>query len=346
VCILLLAFFIPSLFPQWDVYATQFLRTHLLFIGALLLTLLFLLLWKYPQWEVAAVPEITDRIDLASKSRQTMAQIVGGAVLLVGLYFTAQTLRTTQEGQITDRFTKAIDQLGKDDLAVRLGGIYALERIARDSESDHWAVMEVLTTFVREQTQLRLDTSRTWFAILFPQDREASTPNADIQAILTVLGRRDTTDRMEQQYGLNLSKAQLQGAKLWAAKFQRANLTEAQLQGADFTAAQLQQAVLKNAQLREAVFWKTECQRADFTAAQLQGAYLWEANLQGAILIGAQLQGANLVKANLEGAQLQGVDLTHVQDLTQPQINRACVDENTRLPEGLTKPASCPTPNP
>lgn len=79
---------------------------------------------------------------------------------------------------------------------------------------------------------------------------------------------------------------------------------------------------------------------------QLQGAFLWQANLQGAILTGAQLQGANLVKANLEGAQLQGVDLTHVQDLTQPQINRACVDENTRLPEGLTKPASCPTPNP
>ena len=59
------------------------------------------------------------------------------------------------------------------------------------------------------------------------------------QAILTVLGRRDTTHRIEKQYGLNLSKAQLQGAKLWAAKFQRANFTE----------AQLQQAVLKNAQL-------------------------------------------------------------------------------------------------
>jgi len=33
-----------------------------------------------------------------------LAQILGGAALLVGLYCTAQTLRTTQEGQITDRF--------------------------------------------------------------------------------------------------------------------------------------------------------------------------------------------------------------------------------------------------
>jgi uncharacterized protein YjbI with pentapeptide repeats len=202
--------------------------------------------------------------------------------------------------------------------------------------------MEVLTTFVREQTQLRLDTSRSWFAILFPQDREASMLNADMQAILTVLARRNTTYKREKEYGLNLSKTQLRGAKLWAAKFQRANFTEAQLQGADFTEAQLQQAVLKKAQLKEAVLWKTQCQGADFTEAQLQGAFLWQAQLQGAFLTRAQLQGANLVEANLEGAQLQGADLTDVQDLTQPQINRACVDEQTILPKGLTKPVSCP----
>src|SRR2546425_4452568 len=150
VCVLLLAFIIPYLFPQWDVYVARFLRTHLLFIGTFLLILLFLLLWKYPQRQVAAVRDRKDRIDLESKSRQTLAQIVGGAVLLVGLYFTAQTLRTTQEGQITDRFTKAITQLGDTNLAVRLGGIYALERIAKDSASDHGSVMEVLTAFVRE----------------------------------------------------------------------------------------------------------------------------------------------------------------------------------------------------
>src|SRR5262249_3829630 len=147
--------------------------------------LFWLLLWKLPQWQVAAVPEMEDRIDLESKSRQTLAQILGGAAFLIGLYFTAQTLRTTQEGQITDRFTKAIDQLGKDTLAVRLGGIYALERIARDSEPDHWAVMEVLTAFVREQTQGRLDTSQSWFAKLFPKDHDVSKPSADIEAILT-----------------------------------------------------------------------------------------------------------------------------------------------------------------
>ena len=39
---------------------------------------------------------------------------------------TARTLEVTEQGQITDRYTKAIEQLGSDKLDVRLGGIYAL----------------------------------------------------------------------------------------------------------------------------------------------------------------------------------------------------------------------------
>jgi hypothetical protein len=74
--VLLLAFFIPILFPQWDVYTTQFLRTQWLFMGALLLILPYLLLWEYPQRQVAAVRDRKDRIDLESKSRQTLAQVV------------------------------------------------------------------------------------------------------------------------------------------------------------------------------------------------------------------------------------------------------------------------------
>jgi len=77
-------------------------------------------------------------------------QIVGGTALLAGLVFTNRTLGLNQQGQITDRFTKATDQLGSDKLDIRLGGIYSMERIARDSRNDQRPVMEVLTAFVRE----------------------------------------------------------------------------------------------------------------------------------------------------------------------------------------------------
>lgn len=46
---------------------------------------------------------------------------------------TRQTLKLTGQGQVTDRYTKAIDQPGPDKIDVRIGGINALQRIARDS---------------------------------------------------------------------------------------------------------------------------------------------------------------------------------------------------------------------
>jgi hypothetical protein len=55
-----------------------------------------------------------------------------------------------QEGQITERFTRAVDQLGSDQLVVRLGGIYALERIAMNSPRDAATIAEVLSSYIRQ----------------------------------------------------------------------------------------------------------------------------------------------------------------------------------------------------
>jgi hypothetical protein len=153
-----------------------------------------------------------------------------------------KTLETTQQGQITERFTKAIEQLGdKERLMVRLGGIYALERIARDSESDHWAVMEVLTAFVREQPP-----AQTMSPDKSSGERETKQTTqdwklpADIQAILTVVGRRTRTFGNGEPQRLDLRNTNLQGALLGGAQLQGANLRGARLQEAFLGGAQLQ----------------------------------------------------------------------------------------------------------
>jgi Pentapeptide repeats (8 copies) len=325
--LLWLTWHIPSWFPEWRTVASRLFAEHVLFAVTLSVSLVFLLfwllLWKLPQRQVVAVPEMKDRIDLESKSRQTLAQILGGAALLVGLYFTSQTLRTTQEGQITDRFTKAIDQLGRDNLAVRLGGIYALERIARDSESDHWAVMEVLTAFVRERAPAKTvpHDQTSGEREIKESPLEQKSP-ADIQAVLTVIGRRTRTFGNGETQPLNLRNVNLQGA----------DLRTAQLEAADLRGAQLEAADLRGAQLRLASLWK----------ARLQGAVLWKAHLEWVSLAETQLQGADLRGAQLHFADLRYADLRAVKNLTQDQINNACTDETTKLPEGLTTAAPCP----
>jgi hypothetical protein len=318
--VLLLTLLLPAPSPEWDRHVITFLRARPLFLGAVGIGLLYMLLWKVPKWQVADIDNEKDRVTTESAFRQTLVQILGGAVLLGGLYYTAQTLRVSQqtlqlsqqglhisqEGQITDRFTKAIEQLGKngdEHLALRLGGIYALERIAKDSaEKDHGTVMEILTAFVRKHAplkeQLKEEASR---AGEVKGNQQHPAPPTDIQAILTVLGRRTKTDGKEESLTLDLRRTNLQGAFLWQADLQGAHLTKAKLQGANL--------------------WQTN----------LQGAFLWQADLQGANLEDANLQGANLSEANLQG----------VRGLIPEQVNHACADGPLRLPAGFTPPPPC-----
>ena len=86
-------------------------------------------------------------------ARGRLLTFVAGLFAAGALVFTALNFNLSREGQVTDRYTKAIEQLGSDKLDVRIGGIYALERVARDSVKDHPTVMEVLTAFIREHSR-------------------------------------------------------------------------------------------------------------------------------------------------------------------------------------------------
>ena len=164
---------------------------------------------------------------------------------------------------MTDRYTKAIEQLGSDKLDVRIGGIYALERIARDSARDHPAVMEVLTAFIREHSR------EPWP----PRDDGAEQPRrstrSGVQAAITVIGRRDAKREIMR---INLVQA---------------GLGSADLSGADLSSAVLAGAILTGANLRGAVL-----DGADLTSADLAYAFLGGAYLRGAVLDGADLSGA------------------------------------------------------
>ena len=165
-----------------------------------------------------------------------IVQAIGVVVLAVGGYFTYHNLRVTNEAQITNRFTQAITQLGAElkdgspNLEVRLGGIYALERIARDSPRDHWAIMEVLTAYVRRNapwpaTNAKLPSSSPWRKLKQSQEPITPKPRIDVQAILTVLGRRTVPVQWPETDALDLGNTDLRGAKLMGAHLEGANMS-------------------------------------------------------------------------------------------------------------------------
>ena len=120
-----------------------------------------------------------------------------------------RTYELTEQGQVTDRYTKAVEQLGSDKLDVRIGAIYALERIARDSAKDHPTVMEVLAAFVREHSNEQWPRPLPEAGAAIPQ----RTTRPDVRAAVTVIGGRDSTRDQERidLTGANLTRANLPG---------------------------------------------------------------------------------------------------------------------------------------
>ena len=152
----------------------------------------------------------------------------------------------------------------------------------------------------------------------------------DIQAVLTVLGRRNETApeqyHKERAAGrhLDLAGADLRGADLRGAHLERANFAGANLAGANFAGANLAGATLGGyTSLYEAYF---EHKREEKSYHSLEA--------------GTHGKGITVL-ANLVGAHLGGADLREAMGLTQAQLDHAFGDERTKLPPGC-RPAHWP----
>jgi uncharacterized protein YjbI with pentapeptide repeats len=222
------------------------------------------------------------------------------------------THQLTLQGQASERFTRAIDQLGSDRREVQLGGIYGLEQIAQQAARDNrLAVAEVLVAYLHRRAPRRAQPPPDATSV-----DELRIRAPDVQAALTVLGRRETvaTDPPLDLRTLDLRHADLRGAILRDADLRGADLRSADLSDADLRAVDLQSATLSAAYLNRAVLHDALLTRADLHGTDLYDANLHDANLSGAnfrfaSLNGADLRGAVFNDADLRGAVFNDADL-------------------------------------
>src|SRR5947209_10170177 len=250
-------------------------------------------------------------------SRKTVLWFLVGAALLTGLYLTLDKLKDTLEAQLADRLTQAVDQLRDGNLEVRLGGIYALERLARTSESEYWPIMEILTTFVRERASVTKNQ---------PPPEPPLRLAPDIQAALDVIGRRRHTYRDGESQRLDLRGTDLR----------RANLAGAKLAGTILSEVRFEEANLAGIGLAEAILRAAHLENSNLADAKMQGAFLLNTSLNGARLRNANLQGAFMSGTRLYIADLLVTVIMHSNGLTWEQLKMARKDNKTRLPAYLS----------
>ncbi|HKO29197.1 MAG TPA: pentapeptide repeat-containing protein, partial [Solirubrobacteraceae bacterium] len=266
----------------------------------------------------------TARLNELSRVRVALVVIIlgalAGAVALYLLRSTTQERREeSRERLLIERFMRAVDQLGHAALDVRLGGIYSLERLAQESPEHHPQIIEILAAYVREHAPWPTrGTGRAGNGArpgpgAGHGGETRSRPPTDVQAALTVLGRRQL--KQDTDAPLFLSYSGLAGATLTGAHLERALLSGSSLDGADLFKAHLNAADLEGTSLRGAGLLLADLNDTVLWGANLEGARLYGANLEGAALKGANLKnagltGANLKDAGLHGAVMRGADLT------------------------------------
>lgn len=296
------------------------LRKYLLPIS-ILLAVLFLIWLVIGPASIWAMPVsgrslgTKDFADIRNTTRQVMTAMILGAAAAGGLIFTGRTYRLSLKGQRSDRFSKAVTQLSSKTNSERVGGIFALEQLLRESADQHEAIVDVLSHFVRERASglstVEIDSEQMETA------QRTLQLEAACQVALTVLGRRPARPESKpldlsrtNLAGARLSRAMLRGAVLKDTNLRGADLDDADLSDADLTKATLTQASLTGSRMTRAVAVGADFVSASMVGADLTMAVLSSADMQSAQLNGATLRDARMLNVKLTQAHLADADLT------------------------------------
>lgn len=212
-----------------------------------------------------------DRLKAINDVRGTLLQGLAALVALggvaLGAAVTLRQIRVSREGHVIDLFTKAVEQLSSDQVAVRHGGVYAMEQIAETAPHYRGHVAALLASFVRQQAP--------WPPVRPPEEVDAERRRYtgglrdDVGGAMAALSRRrmilpGTSIELEK---VDLRGADLAGQNLSRFCFAGSNLDGATLTGCDLSHATLTDASLKDADLTDATLTGVDLSGADLTHA-------------------------------------------------------------------------------
>jgi hypothetical protein len=282
-------------------------------VGIAALYILPMALAPMPSSTIKSIRSPKDRITvqdghikLQNDIRTTMVQAIGGLLLIVGAVTawkqlqvgqqqlqhnfetTKRSLQLDNDRQITEQFGRAIDHLGTDNINVRLGGIYTLERLLSSEQIDYRQITEILVAYIRHHAYWAADEAENFVGALAegrdptpPRTRRLHERLPDVQAVIDVLGRqpgpRDDIRRSILLFNVDLGRAILARGNFRSFTFINANLGGCQCQGGDFRKAAFRLTDFGYAEVGRAQF-----QQAAFARCSLRDVRgLEAANLQG-----------------------------------------------------------------
>jgi hypothetical protein len=245
--------------------------------------------------------------------------------------------RLTETGQITGRYTAAVEQLGSTDVAVRLGGLYALERLARDSADDRATVYDVICAWIRHHS-IRRD-HITGAPLVDPVAREGSPPlrvdgqSVDYRAALTIVLRADPA-------GIN-------NRDLTSAVIVDGIGCQPLISDINFTKARLRNLNWSNHALLGVLFGESELTQVDFSGGSLRNvvfgmSQLDQVDFDQAGLYNVIFRGGSLKEVGMMGSRLEMVTIrpTDREDVSALHLDETTIYEDVLFPVKFGPPGS------
>lgn len=159
---------------------------------------------------------------------------------------------------------------------------------------------------------------------------------------------RDTTLNQASFDKANLVRASLKGSSALNANFtgvtaSRTDFSEMNLTGTNFEKSEIIRSNFTKSIIENVDMSKSDLFRADFSNTNLSTVDFSFSSLARADFRGATFTGVTSVKnAFLYRTHFEGVDISVFTDLNQWQIDLACGDDDTKLPQGVERPTSWP----
>ncbi len=260
----------------------------ILVLAALIYTLSGLCLTAFFVYSSFTVEKLADQVEIFRNIGLAFAAFLGAPFVIWRSVIAQNQAMTAAEGLITDRYTKAVDQLGAvksvpmtenvcdkeknvlrweeemPNLEVRIGGLSALERISYDCKRDHIPIMETICAYLRINSKCQKEDHHG------QNSEEYGEQRPDINHALRVLKDRSKESskfELKQRYYLILVDTILQKSDL-----RDGNLRSADLDGADLRYSNLRRLDLSDASLVSVNFQYADISDCKFERSSLRGA--------------------------------------------------------------------------
>jgi len=255
-----------------------------LFLIASLL-ILVVLIWYLPKAQLRRhrmdLLSQAEAIDLENKLRITISQILGGILLLSGIYLTYTQNVNLKIKENTELLSNSLKQLDDSNIGIRLGAVYTLDQLSQRSVEYNDIVFNIFENYIQEKS-----------------NKDSLQTERDIELMLKLIGKGKFKHRSIKLSDCRFAYIDLSGLDFSSVNFSNCRFSNCGFANSNFDSTSLNLAQFIECNLADCKFRNTELMVSKFRDCNLGRALLANSILASSDFSGCDLENSTFLKSS------------------------------------------------